>query len=350
MTTLRDVARLSGVSPATVSNVLNNRIRNTTPETRQRVLDAIRQLGYQPGAAPPGNGSRTTRTIGILMWLASYAPLTTYPYALTLLDGILSVGLANHWNVTLVSVEHWTDARAQVRLYADGRCDGFILMAPSEKVSIPEALQERNYPFVVIGSSSADPIIDSVGIDDFEAFRALTAHVIGAGHKRIAYLVGEEDMEDVARRVKGYEQAFADAGLSVRDDWYIRPGSYHIPSAMSNLDRFLERVSRMPTFERPTALLCSNDQVAFYAWKRLTDRGIRVPEEMSLTGFDDTSFAQKIEPRLTTVKQPLFDMGMRSCEILLSRIDHPNRDTPAIKEIYPHELVVGGSVVPPRIR
>ena len=348
MPTLRDVARLSGVSPATVSNVLNNRTRNTTDETRRRVLDAIRTLGYRPGAVPPGSNARVARTIGILTWLAYSAPLTTYSYALTLIDGILTVALADHWNVTLISVEHWEDARAQVRLYADGRCDGFILLAPDLTLTIPDALRERNYPFVVVSSGSSDLRVDSVGIDDFQAALELTEYVISKGHTRIANLIGQEQMDDVTQRTNGFRQACLNAGIADPDRWIIHPGTYDVPTSSANLARFLDEIATLPAGDRPTTLMCGNDQIAYGAWVELTKRGIAVPGDMSLTGFDDTHYAGLVKPRLTTVRQPLFQMGMRSCEIVLAHIAAPTDERAITKETLAYELVKGSTVEPPR--
>jgi DNA-binding LacI/PurR family transcriptional regulator len=346
MATLRDVARLSGVSPATVSNVLHNRLRNTTPETRQRVLDAIRQLDYHPGAVPPGGPREAARTIGLVMWLAYNAPLTGYPYALSILDGILTVALANQWNLTILSVERWEDARAQVRLYADGRCDGFLIIAPSLD-TISEALIERHYPFVVISCGDEDRRISNVGIDDVSAARELTSYVISKGHKRIAYLIGDDTMEDARQRIEGYKQALASAGLDALDKWIVRPGTYHLPDALHNLNAFLDRIASLPPAERPTALMCGNDQVAYNALQVLTQRGIRVPEDMSLAGFDGTNYAERANPSIATVRQPLFEIGARACTILLDRIGMGAKSSltaPSEKVIFPHELIKGESV------
>ena len=350
MSTLRDVARRSGVSPATVSNVLNNRHTRMSGETRQRILNAIRELNYRPGAVPGVGNSQTARTIGIFLWLGDVAPLSTNPYALTILDGILTVTLAGQWNVTLISVRNWEDARSQVRAYADGRCDGFLLISPPQGIAIPDALRERDYPFVTIGGGIHDPDADSVNIDNIEAVRDLTSYLILQGHTRIAYLIGDEDIEDVADRVSGYCLALSAARLPYEEGWILRPGTYDIPRSGEFVNRFVDQIQKLAPSRRPTALVCGNDQMAHNAWRILTSRGVRIPEDLSLIGFDDTRFSIMTDPPLTTVRQPLFDLGKRGAEILLQRLRSYHAETQVatlnigIKETLAHEIVIRSSV------
>ncbi len=312
-------------------------------------MDAIRELNYRPGAVPAGGSAQAARTIGIFLWLGYSAPLTSNPYALTILDGILTTTLAGHWNATLISVQNWEDARSQVRLYADGRCDGFVLVAPRKSVAISEALRERHYPFVVIGSGINDPSVDSVNIDNVKAACHLTAHLIAQGHRRIAYLVGDEDMDDVVERVKGYRQALAAAGL-LDDTWILRPGTYDFAMSKRRLSQFIDCFERLAPAERPTALMCANDQEAYNAWRILMQRGIQVPDDLSLAGFDDTQFSLMIDPPLTTLHQPLFELGKRGAEILLGRMDERLDDVQAlahhgsIKAVLDHHVVLRESV------
>ena len=349
MSTLRDVARRSGVSPATVSNVLNNRATRVSDETRQRVLQAIRELDYYPGASPASR--QVARTIGIFLWLGYSAPLTSNPYALAILDGILTVMLADHWNTTFISVQNWKDARAQVRLYADGRCDGFILLATPQTVNIPQALTERNYPFVVLGSGLQAPFVSGVAIDSVKAAYDLTNYLISQGHKRIAYLPGDEDQEDALERRQGYRQALLEAGLA-RNAFFIEPGTYDIPQSLILVNQFIDRFKQMPPEHRPTALMCGNDQVAYNAWKALRERGVQVPDNISLVGFDDTPFSLLTEPPLTTVRQPLFDLGFRGAQILQQQLYErvanqgakPQPPRTPVKETLPHEIVIRHSV------
>lgn len=345
MATLRDVAKLSGVSPATVSHVLNNRNQNMSAETRQRVLDAIRTLGYRPGAIPVGDTVRRAQTVGVFLWLESETPLRSNPYAVDILDGILSRTIPNHWNVTLISVNAWEDARAQVRLYADGRCDGFVLVAPPPFSAITEALKERGYPFVQINSGSHDPTVNSVDIDNIAAGCAVTSYLLDRGHRRIAFLPGGEEYDNTIERLRGFRQAIRDAGLPDPESWILRPGNYDYHLSELRVMGFLERHAALPPAERPTALLCGNDKLAWCAREVMRQKGIAVPEEISLIGFDDTHYAAEMDPPLTTIRQPLSDLGAHATNLLLERITATTGNTPpCIKDFLPYEIVFRDSV------
>jgi len=350
MATLRDVARMSGVSPATVSHVLNNRNQNMSAETRQRVLDAIRALGYRPGAAPGNDAARRARTIGVFLflWLGEQrAPLRSNPYAVDILDGILSTAIPRHWNVTLISVDAWEDARAQIRLSADGRCDGFVLIAPPPDLEIADALHERGFPFVLINSDGGDVPGDGVDIDNATATREQTERLIALGHRTIAYLPGAEDLSNTRERLRGFQEAFAAAALPDPGTWILGPGTYNYSQSQERLASFLARRAALPVAERPTALICGNDNLAAWARESLREQGIRVPEDLSLAGFDDVPYAATMDPPLTTVRQPLHELGVRATELLLRRIDAgvPEPSHP-VTTFLPYEIVFRDSVAP----
>ena len=349
MANLRDVAKRSGVSVATVSHVLNNRNQNMSAKTRQRVLDAIRELGYRPGTVPVTGAARRAQAIGVFVWLSVWEtePLRGNVYAVNVLDGIIARTLPYHWNVTLINVTAWEDARGQIRQFADGRCDGFILIAPPQGMEITDALAERGYPFVLINAGSGDNRVSSVDVNNVAAGREVTKHMIDRGHHRVAFLLGEETYDNTCERLEGYRQAFRDSGLAVPEDLILHHGSYEIGSCAARLERMLERAAEMPESERPTAVVCGNDAMAVESRRFLVSRGLRVPEDISLAGFDDSAFATQMDPPLTTVYQPLQQLGIRSADILLKQIEALDRGTPGgvAKEFLPHRLIVRESVV-----
>lgn len=347
MATLRDVAKLSGVSPATVTHVLRNRTRNMTPETRQRVLHAVRTLGYRPGAVPQGaHGDRSTRTLGVFVWLEPESPLLNNPYAMHVLDGILSVSLARQWNVTLFSVTAWDDAHSQLRQFADGRCDGFLLIAPPPSIEIPDALRERGYPFVLINSGANDATTHTVDIDNRAAARELTSSLIAAGHRQIGFLPGEEFYENTQERVQGFLEAFAQANLPTPTSWILRPGTYHYEQSRKRVMDMLTYRESLPIPERLTALICGNDKLALCAREAFAERNITVPQEISLAGFDDTHYATEMTPPLTSVHQPLHDLGARAAEILLSLLTSDTNTLSIIKEYLPYTIIHRESIRP----
>jgi len=293
-----------------------------SPETRQRVLNAIRELGYKPGVIPGGGAPRQARAIGVFVFLGGLeTPLSSSPYAIEVLDGVLATAMPRHWNLTLISVHAWSDARAQVRLFADGRCDGFVLIAPRTEWQIKEALIERGYPCVMINSGTEDATIDTVDIDNYAAAHEVTLRLIGAGHRHIAFLPGGEDLADTNLRIEGYRAAMKaadgdDSGIRV-----LGPGSYDLSQSRERVRAFLRDRASSPPSERVTALFCGNDQLAFWARNVFQEASISVPDEISLVGFDDLPDAARMHPPLTTVRQPRQLLGARATELLLDRID-----------------------------
>ncbi|MBC8140002.1 MAG: LacI family DNA-binding transcriptional regulator [Armatimonadetes bacterium] len=344
MATLRDVARLSGVSPATVSHVLHHRTRNMSAETRERVLKAVRSLGYRPGSVPRGGSNQSTHTIGVFVWLDPEYPLRNTPYATNILDGVLSAAMGSGWNVTLLNVGAWDNAQAQLRRFADGRCDGFLLIGAPPTIGISTALRERGFPFVMINSGSEDTQSSSVDIDNFTAAREITTYLLGQGHRHIGFLIGEDQYENVNERQRGFEAAFADAGFPLAPDAVLRPGSYVLEQSRERLETMLtNRQKKLPS-ERITALLCGNDRLAEITAQMLAEQGIRVPEDISLAGFDDIRFAREMSPTLTTVRQPLYDLGARATAILLDQIGAESVSETPTKEFLPHSIVYRESV------
>jgi len=325
-------------------------------ETRERVLEAIRVLGYRPGVAPSVAAARRPRTIGVFLyfWVSEETPFRSNPYAVEMLDGILSHTLPRHWNVTLINVDTWEDARFQLRESADGRCDGFVLVAPTNYQNITEALQERGYPFVLVNAGAGDSQLNSVDIDNTEAAREVTARLIGLGHRRIAFLPGNEELENTVERLRGFRQAFADAGLTDPDRWILRPGSYDDAQSIERVHHFLDERSGRHVEEQPHALICGNDLLARLAYAVFEERGVRIPEEMSVVGFDDLPFAPEMTPPLSTVRQPLRRLSARATERLLDRLAEIDEAAKAgeavgmlpapVTEFLPHEVIFRGSV------
>ncbi len=345
MSTLRDVAKLSGVSPATVTHVLHNR-RNISGETRERVLDAVRTLGYRPGAVPnAAERKRGTRTVGVFIWLETHLPLQNNSYATQILDGILAGTLVRGWNITLFNVTAWDDAQSQVRHSADGRCDGFLLVAPPTPLAIPDALRERGYPFVLINSGSNNPTVSSVDIDNRAAARDLTAYLIDQGHRRLAFLPGVEGYDNTNQRLQGFLEMCAERNVPDPSPWILRPGDYDFAQSRERVVAMAARIHSLPQRDRPTALLCGNDVLAEIASTVLVDQGILVPEQMSITGFDNIERSRRIRPTLTTVHQPLHDLGKRATEILIEGIESfPGATAPLVKEYLPYTVVYRESV------
>jgi LacI family transcriptional regulator len=344
MATIKDVAQRSGVSTATVSYILNSRNVAITAETRERVLQAMRELNYRPqGARLPRSGKQTS-TIGVI-FPGFGGHLVEQPYYNHLLDGILFVATEREWNALLFRRKNWDDAHKNLRHYCDGSCDGLILIGPSPTGNLVEALKERGIPFVLINTGTQEPDISCVDIDNEAAAAEVTRYLIAQGHCRIAMLPGEGFHDSSKLRLLGFQRALAEAGLVCREDWVL-PGGYSEGSGYERTLALLE--AETLAAERPTVLFCSNDLIALGAYRALAERQLSVPGDMSVIGMDDQAFAATLEPPLTTLRQPLQQIGERAVQILLSQIDEgPLKNRTIRKEFIPVEMIRRGSVAPP---
>lgn len=339
---MKQVAAEAGVSMMTVSAVLRRGQKQNYPvagPTRERVLAAARNLNYFPNAVAQGMRGSRMNTLGVVL-INPDARLQGDAYICGVLDGIISVANAARQNTTLFTSQLWSRAEESLPVFCDGRTDGLIILSPSAESDIIPALLQVGVPFVLVSSHSDDPRVSSVDIDNVSPTEALVQHVLEQGHRRVAFLSGRMTSRSARNRHEGYQRALAAAGLEYNPA-LVLSGGY---SAESGYRRAQDLLA-LPDRDRPTALCCGNDQIAIGALRALNEAGVKVPEEMSLTGFDDTPEAATQIPPLTTIHQPLEAMGRRAAEILLATID---ADAPlGQKEVMPTHLVLRRSVAPP---
>ncbi len=337
--TIKDLARDAGVSPATVSYVINNGPRAVHPTTRERVLESIRRLDYHPSAVARGLSNKRMNTLGIitLYWDVPEVNL----YFAGVLNGILAVAQRRQQSINLFPEYTWAEAVRNLATHCDGRCDGILLFAPPTDIPLVSILGKKNLPFVLVSDHSEEPEVSGVDIDNAGAACALVTYLVEQGHQRIAILGGDANMTSAQQRRQGYRQALeaADIGYDAALDL---PGTYNSASGYRSTMALLERSAEA----QPTALFCSNDDIAFGALRALQERGRRVPQEMSVVGFDDLPPASMTQPPLTTVRQPLRELGERAAEMLLAQI--AGVAPSGQKEVLPTELIVRASVAPLR--
>jgi DNA-binding LacI/PurR family transcriptional regulator len=311
MATIRDVAERSGVSTATVSYVLNNREGEVSPETRERVLAAMRALDYRPRAVSSGKKAAQTNTLGVLFPNNNHS-LVTHPYFTLLLDGILQHAQGRHGHVTLFTLTGWTDLRQSLRVSFDGRCDALIVIAPDAEATLLEVLTERSLPFVLVNAGNP-PGVAAIDVDNEAAGFEATQQLLSLGHTRIAYL-GEatKNVNSESRRT-GWARALTSAGI-VPDPTLSPDGYLTVDSGRERALALLE----LPDSLRPTAIFGGNDWVALGALQAAKALGRRVPEDLALIGFDDLPHAALADPPLATIRQPLQAMGEAAARLAFS--------------------------------
>ena len=340
-TTLRDVAAKAGVSPVTVSVVLNGTRSGTrvSEETRGRIRTAARELGYHPNAIARGLSRRRMDTLGVVFPAPTRHEVNLY-YT-PILNGILEVATERRQYTTLCTAQTWPDVEETLPTYCDGRCDGLLLIGPPAGSPIVTELRKRHIPFVLINDTSSEPDVSTVDVDNVGGAFQMVSHILSLGHRRIAFFGGDSIMNSSLQRAEGYRKAFESFGLKA-DDSQIFPGYYWRQHGYE----MTHRVMAVSPELRPTALFCAGDDIAFGALDALTELKLKVPDDVSVAGFDDILTAALSQPPLTTVRQPHFSIGRRAAEILLDHISYPGCN--AQKDIFTPEIVIRGTVGPVR--
>jgi LacI family transcriptional regulator len=332
--TQADVARLAGVSRATVSYVLNDQGSRIpiSAETRQRVLDAIANLGYVPDARAQSLRSGDTQTIGVLL------PDLNNPHFLETLSGISIEAETAGYNLLLSnSVLSSERERAGVKALAQGRVDGLILVMSFQRLSadLLTQVQRSGRPIVEISMNPTE--FDCVYGDYVDATRSLMSHLLDLGHKRIGFVFGATNEELGYDRLLPYRHALGAAGLPADDRYVVRCGA-------SLQDGYTATCDLLDRPDRPTAVIVINDVLAIGALRAAADLNLSVPADVSIASFDDVPYARFTIPRLTTVFANAKRGGQDAVKLLLRRLADPGRPHEAI--LAPTQLVIRESTGP----
>ncbi len=335
--TQADVARLAGVSRATVSFVVNGKDGDgiaISPETRRRVLDAVEELGYVVDARAQAFRSGATKTIGV------YLPLYENPFFWQILQGIAFEAQASGYKLLLAHGAHYLEGeRQRIQELAEQRVDGLILMTEFE--SLPERimaqLRDSSHPIVVISSSPTELDLVQQGYED--GTRALVKHLVDLGHRHISFVYGVQDESEGLDRLVAFEESLDGAGLPSRPDRVVRCGA-------TLADGYRAARQLLEQEDPPTALVTINDLLGIAAIRAAADLGFAVPADVSIASFDNIPFAEYAVPRLTTVAGAPAENGKDAVRLLLKRLESPRRARARITRGW--ELLVRESTGPPR--
>jgi LacI family transcriptional regulator len=302
--TLAQVAAESGVSPSTVSRILNG-TAVVSAEKAAAVEAAIKKLGFRPNPVARGLAGGRTMSIGVLTQTVSS------PFYGEALLGIEDE-LERAGYLPLFVSGHWSEGEERKALDAllSRRVDGLIVLAGRLSEKALQAVA-RQLPMVVVGRRVSGPRLCSLVFDNRGGARLATQHLIGLGHTRIAYITGDRAHDDAVEREAGYRDALAEAGLAP-DPALVVAGDFTEPGGMLAVNRLLD--SHVPF----TAILASNDQAAIGALLGLYRRNVRVPDDVSLVGFDDVAPARFSIPPLTTVRQSVYETGAIAARNMLA--------------------------------
>jgi LacI family transcriptional regulator len=324
---LEDIAQLAGVSRSTVSRVVNNQ-PNVNQATRKKVLQIIEEQNFRPNVVARALVTRQTRTLSLVIPQHVTAVFGD-PYFSTLLQGI--VHEANLWDYAVMLWMGNSFEKEQSfcqRVLDNGFFDGVLITSAVDGDALIPRLIEAQFPFVLIGTPS-DNDLNHVDVENVRASKGIVTHLINLGRKRIGTVTGPMDMIASRHRLLGYRQALEAAGLPY-DESLVIEGNFDRQSGYAG-GRHLLR-------QNVDAIFSADDVAARGVFKALDEAGKRIPEDISVVGFDDLPFAHEMTPPLTTVRQPIAQVGGSAIRMLINVIENPSSEPS--REILSTELVV----------
>ncbi len=338
--TLNDVARLAGVSPATVSRVVNGdgKVRE---DTQDKVRAAIRELGYTPNQAARSLASARRVRIGVIY----NNPSATYLSALLL--GAMDQCASHGAELLMITCQFGDEAseRAVVERVAAGQVDGVILPSPSDGVSVvTDLLRARGVHIIAVGGGGSEFNVSCVCVNDRAAAREMTNHLLDLGHRRIGFIKGHPRHQSSHERQIGFEQAMAACPGAQP---VLTQGFFTFESGLAAAEALLDH-------EEPlSAIFACNDDMAAAVVSVAHRRGLEIPRDLSVVGFDDVATAVNLWPPLTTVRQPVISMAATAVDLLLRDVrggGPPGGPDDITRQLLPYELVRRQSTAPPPAR
>jgi LacI family transcriptional regulator len=331
--TRNDVAIEAGVSPATVSYVINNGPRPVAVETRQRVLEAIDRLGYHPNAVARSLRLQRTTILGLIL------PDTQNPYFAEVIRGVEKVTFERGFSLMLCHSDYTLEREIHYTHVLQTERTAGVLWFPATGDPQPaKMLQEYGIPFVILDRIVGDPDFPAVITNNFRGGYLATQHLIQVGHRRIGCIARPIDLYHSQERVRGFQAALSDYGIPF-DERYVVRGGFQLADGRSAAYQLFD------LYPPPTAIFAYNDFMAIGALRAARDRQLQIPQDISIVGFDDIPQSSYTFPALTTVRQPKFEMGYHGAELLLSIIN--GNETPAeARQPLEVELIIRDSTGP----
>lgn len=337
MATIYDVAKRANVSTTTVSKVLSN-TPYVSARTKERILEAMRDLHYAPSLAARGLTGSRTYVLGLVV---PYDPdyLFGDPHLLEVIRGVEATANEYDYNL-LLSVAHKSDQRsAYTRLLRTGYMDGAITVETFEGDEAAKEIEERGLPRVSVGYRIGPNPANSVHSNDYLGAFEAVSHLLALGHRRIGVVSGPPHfMGAMDERMRGVRDALASQQLEL-DPALVTYGDFTIESG------YRAAIALLEASERPTGIFSMNDRMATGVMRRARENGLNIPADLSLVGFDDVPLTTLVEPPLTTIRQPSYELGKVAAQKLFEMINSDLQQFEPI--VLPVELIIRGSTAPP---
>lgn len=325
--TVKDVARRAGVSASTVSRVISNNPR-ISQATRERVLEEMEALQYQPNAIARSLARSRTRIIGVIM-PSKETDILLNPFFPEALRGIVTEASRHNYDVLLSTNSINKDELDVIKNFiGGGKVDGLVLMRSREHDPNIKYLMKTDFPFSVIGSSAGFPV-NHVDNDNVRAAYELTRHILDTGKRSLCFASGSMKLQVTKDRLAGFRQALTEAGLPLTDS-QIFTGAFDEETGM----RIAEEIFRCP--QKPDAVVATDDVISFGLSRAMTNLGYRIPQDIAIGSFNNSVLSRYSDSQLTTVDIKAYDLGQKSVEQLMKAIEDGLRDG---SEIIEHQLI-----------
>lgn len=324
--TIKDIARLAGVHPSSVSRVINGN-KGVGKETERRIKELIELVGYYPDARAQSLSKRRAGAIAVVTPRANkyFFSMPFYP--------ILTHGVADVvQGAEIALILETAEKDSYVKLFRRNMVDGVIIVGPTFNDPRIIELLNSGYPFVLAGKYSPHVQVSSVMMDNVGGAKIATEHLIKLGYRDIGYIGGPLSYYPGQERFEGFRQAMLENGVPINEEWVIELESSDPLVARKAVYGLLKQK------RRPRALFVYGDMAALSVIRSAKDLGLRVPEDLAVVGFDDIPFARFMDPPLTTVRQPIYEMGREAATILLELISSNKQKT--TKKILPTKLII----------
>ncbi|MBK18310.1 MAG: LacI family transcriptional regulator [Rhodospirillaceae bacterium] len=334
--TIRDIAERIGVHPSTVSRVLNPETRNmVSPEVIAQVQDIAAELGYRPNPIAYGLRTNQSMTVGVVV------PDLTNPVFPPTIRGIEDTLVASGYVPLLANSEGDQDREQLiVDLMRNRRVDGLILTTSSPNTPVILACKEDRLPLVVIHRTWDDPEISCVGFDDALGTNLIVQHLSSMGHEKFAYIAGPLDLTTGRDRHFGTINAMREFGVRVDQDLFAVVDSFDEEESRICCNELLSKGKEF------TAIITGSDLIAAGCYAALREHGLRCPDDISITGYNDVPLATHLYPALTTIRTPRYETGAEAAKMMIERLN--NREIPPRWVKFPPSLIIRDSAGPPK--
>lgn len=335
MSTILDVAKLAGVSTATVSRVINSP-EAVRDQTRKKVIRAMKICNYKYNALARGFATKQSNTIGLII------PNINNPVFADSTQGVQDCADKRKVQVILGNSYYQYDQEEKlVNTLREKQVDGLIITTTKLKGAVLKTLLDEDFPFVLLFSTIKGGPMSAVGVDNYRGGYRATEHLVTLGHRRIGMVAGSFSITDRSyHRWHGYRMCLRDHGISYDKELLVQT-DYSLESGRDAVKKLLALK------DQPSAVFCSNDYIALGAMKGARELGLNLPSDLSIVGFDDMQTASYLVPALTTIRQPAYEIGEIATELLFQRMETP---TKPVQRMLESSLIIRESTTAPAYR